>query len=102
MCARAAEVKSLQRCSILRPANQWPEREELVDRLFTVVNVSAAKSVRFFEVARRYHLASDDQIAQSRSILLQLRDHVVCKLFPAHGPIAFLQLVRRKLHVNRH
>ena len=64
MRARAAEVKSLERRSILRPANQRPESEELIERLFAVVNVSAAETVCLFEIARRDHLASNDQIAQ--------------------------------------
>jgi hypothetical protein len=41
MRARAAEVKSLERRSILCPTNQRPEREKLIECLLTVMNVTA-------------------------------------------------------------
>ena len=102
MRAGAAQVQSLKRSSILRPANQRTEREKLIERLFAVVNVSAAETVSLFEIERRDYLAGNDQIAQARGVVFQLIDHVSSKLVSTCGPIALPQLVRRELNVNRH
>ena len=101
MCARAAEVESFERRSILRPANQRPEREELIDRLFAVVNVSAAETVRLFEIARRDHLASDDR-SRSPGAYFSNCAITLSANSSRRWSNRLLQLVRRKLHVNRH
>ena len=102
MRACAAEVKSFEWCAILRPADQRSKREKLIERLFTVVNVSAAESVGLFEIEWCDHLAGDDQVAHARSVRFQMVDHTPRKLFTPRIPIAMLEFLRSKLHVNRH
>src|SRR5215213_2403398 len=102
MRPRATKIKPLERRSILRPTNQWPKSKKLIDRLFAVVNVPAAQAVSLFEIERRDYLSPNNQIAQARRVFFYLADYVVRKLVAPCGPITLFQLVRRKLHVNRH
>ena len=60
MRACAAEIESLDRSSILRPADDWAEGEKLIERLFAVMNVSAAQSVCLFQIKRRDDLPGDN------------------------------------------
>ncbi len=102
MRAGAAKVKSLERRSILRPADQRSESEKLIERLFAVMNVSAAETVSLFEIERRDHLAGNDQIAQARRIRFQTDRSRCPQTLPDAWSNRLLQFVRRKLHVNRH
>src|SRR6185369_4635248 len=102
MRAGAAKIKSLKRGSILRPADQRPEGKELLECLFAVMNVAATEPVLHFEIQRRDNFLSNDQVADAGRVSLEFIDYDARKLIAPRGPIAFFQLVRCKLHVDRH
>src|ERR1044071_10237715 len=100
MCARAAEVKSLERRAVLRKTNQRTKSKKLIESLFAVVNVSTAQTVLFFQIVRRDHLAAHNHLADLWRVLFEFVDDIVRKLFAMRGPVALSQLVRRELSVN--
>src|SRR4029078_53077 len=102
MRACATQVKSLERCAVLRETNQRSKSKKLIESLFAVVNVSAAQTVLLFEIMRRDYLAGHDHLAELRRVGFQLVDDVARKLITTPRPITLLQLVRRELSVNRH
>src|SRR5574338_1144544 len=102
MRARATQVKSLEWRAILRPANQWPKSKNLIQSLFAVISVSAAETILLFEIERRNYLACHNLLMETGRISFQLIDHISDKLIAPRGPVAFSQLIRRELHVNRH
>ena len=82
MRARAAEIQSLEWCSILRPTNQRSERKELIERLLAVMNVAAAQSVSLFQIERRDHLAPQRSDPLDPARTRQMIDNGVGKFLP--------------------
>src|SRR5205085_11868045 len=60
MRPRAAQVESFQWRSILRPTDQRPESEELIQTLLAVMHMSASETVLTFEIQRRDHLSRNN------------------------------------------
>src|SRR4051794_13308481 len=102
MRARAAQIESLERRAILRETNQWTKSKKLIESLFAVMNVSTAQTVLLFEIVRRDHLAAHNHLTELRRVGFELVDDVARKLITTPRPVAFSQLVWRKLRVNRH
>src|SRR5436190_1683446 len=71
---RATRVETTNRCLVLAEAQQWPHGKELIERQFTVENLSAGEAPALLEIERRDDLARHDQGLQSRRILFQRVD----------------------------
>jgi hypothetical protein len=56
--AGATKIESLDRSSLLRPANQRAKREELVEGLLAMMNMTPTQSIGLFKIERRNNLAS--------------------------------------------
>ena len=74
--------------------------EELIERQFTVEDLSAGKAVLIFQVVRGDDLVRQDQFRQIRRVLRERLDDGLPKGFALCLPIA-LQLIRRILHGGR-
>src|SRR5258705_9617843 len=98
MCTGATQVKSLQGRSILGPTNKRSEGKNLVESLFAVMNVSATKAISLLEIEWGDYLSRENQLFQLRRVPRQKIDDRVGKLVTTSMPIAFFQLVRRKLN----
>src|SRR5688572_7785460 len=101
-----AEEQSFDRRLIPSESEQWPHREELIERQFSVEDLSAGEAPSAFEIERRQRLPLDDQRAKIRCVLHQrLHDGVAERVAPIvpgdRLPVSCCRLlsevVRRKL-----
>src|SRR4029077_822039 len=102
MRAGSAKIKPPDRSPVLRPTDQRAKSKKLIERLLAVMNMPATHSVSLLQVERRNHLSRHNQFLQIRCITTQDINHIVGKFFTPRVPIAFFQLVRRILNVDRH
>jgi hypothetical protein len=102
MRARAAQIESAQRRPVLGPSKQRSEGEELIERLLTVVDVSARQPIRLFEIDWRQYLFRENQLAEAGCVLLNLIENCCRKVFALRIPVGALQFIRSKLNVNAH
>src|SRR5687767_1858488 len=63
MRAGAAKIQAFDRRPVLSPSEKRPKREELIERMFTMKDVTAGQAVNLFQVERRQNLAMNDQAA---------------------------------------
>ena len=69
MRSTAAQIQALDRRLIARPVEQRPHGEELIEREFTVEDMSSREPVGFFQILGRDDLALEDGLRQIRCVL---------------------------------
>src|SRR6266851_1902698 len=103
MGRRAAHVKILDRCAILRPACDRPQEEELLEGKLTLEDVALTQSPFAFEIERRDHLLFNNDVLDVGRVLGDGIDHGVAEGFLLIVPVqARPQLVGSVLHKARH
>src|SRR6185503_8622371 len=103
MRARSTQIEIAQRRPVLGPAENRAHREQLIERRFTVQDVSAGQPEGLFEIRRGDDLVMRDQVRNSRRIPFDHAhdgaEQVGAAIAP---PVAGRELVRRVLNVDRH
>src|SRR6266542_1508046 len=87
MRSRATKIESLDWSSILRPSEDRTEGEKLIEGLFAVMNMATAQSVSLFQIERRDHLPSHNQLLQVWRVIAKCIDYGIGKLFTPRIPI---------------
>src|SRR5580704_2216129 len=77
MRPRAAQVQILNRRSISSPVKQRAHGEKLIERQFTVKDVTARETVSVLKILRRDDLVRENQLRKLRRVLCQRPDHSV-------------------------
>src|SRR5437899_7495386 len=102
MCTGTKKIQTMNRSSVLSPAEERPKSKELIERMFPMKDVAAGQAVSPLQIDRRQHLASGDGIANLRRVVGKRIDNGVAQLMTARTTVAAFLLIRRVLNVNRH
>src|SRR5919108_577229 len=99
MCGRAAQIKVLDRRSILRPARYGTQEEKLLQRKLALKNIALAQPELAFQIEWCEHLPPNDDVFDVWCMLGQSIDHRIAKFLPLLVPIETrTQLVGRVLN----
>src|SRR4029077_2937084 len=86
MRARSAQVESIDRSAILRPARYRPHEEQLLQRQIAVKNISLREAIGPLQIQRCQHLAGDDGSGNVGGILANLANNAISQDFPVFIP----------------
>src|ERR1700746_3152844 len=102
MRSRSTHVEVLDRRAILRPPGDGPQEEQLLERKFTLEDVSFAQTPLTLEIERRDDLLLNDGVLQVRRVLRDSIDDRIAEGFLLVVPVQpGPQLVGRVLHEAR-
>src|SRR5688500_5373725 len=100
MRAGSTQEEVLDRRGVLRPSENRAHGEELIERGFAVVDLSAGQTELVLQVRRRKYLARHDCGAQPGSILFEGVEDDGCEGITSGLPGHAAQLIRDELHVG--
>src|SRR6185295_15189007 len=98
---RATHVEAADGSSILRPSRSGSKEKELLERQFTLKDVSLAQTEHGFDIQRRQYLAVENQASQVGRVFGDRVHHRIAELFALLIPGAFLEVVGRILNEAR-
>src|SRR5579864_3107526 len=101
MCSRSAEIKTVNRCSVLRPASYGTHEEKLLQAQIAMKDVAFSQTIGAFQVERREHLPGHDRRGNVGGILSDFPDHTIAQQFALVVPVSLAQMVRNILHEAR-
>src|SRR5580698_5318649 len=98
MRGRAAHVQFFDRCAVTRPARGRAQKEELLERKFTLKNVAFGEAGLAFDIERSDELFSDDLTFQVGGELRNRVNHGIAEGLALLVPCAGGELVGSVLH----
>src|SRR3954467_6348737 len=75
MRRRAAHIQIVNGSAVLRPARYGPQKEQLLERQFTLKDIAFRQAELALDIQRRQHLAMQNDVLQIGRVLRQRVDY---------------------------